>query len=351
MLALWTGVTDAQTIQLVNPSQPRGNDLVAIAGHGFGEQPGARVVSLVRRFVAETPTAAERACRMPIVHWSANRILALASCPPDAYVLAIRRATELVRAHASNEVPLTVGAMVPRAAGFVPGMPQLRHVHPELVLAGGYLDLYGDFPMPDPATDRVHVMRSLAGAAARVPPQVVATLEPVEIATPHLRVRVPASLEPGEYFLVYAKNPVQRSQRLRVLVRSIPPAEWELASALPGSQTVLARLASTVHQVGVERRELDVLGYGLGAQQTGVYVHLLSDAELADVLYNLRHKKDTGAPIRPALAAQVAVVSWSDTRVRLRHVSGRFPPGEFNLVVSVLSERWSSPIKVQFPAE
>jgi hypothetical protein len=47
----------------------------------------------------------------------------------------------------------------------------------------------------------------------------------------------------------------------------------------------------------------------------------------------------------------VAVVSWSDTRVRLRHVSGRFPEAGFNLVVSVLGERWSSPIKVQFPAE
>ena len=145
ILASWTGVTDAQTIQLVNPAQPRGNVVVAIAGHGFGGQPGARVVSLVRRVVAETPTASGHPCRMPTVHWSASRILVLASCPPDAYVLAIRGATESVRAHDSNEVPLTVGAMVPPAAGLVPGMPQLGRVHPELVLAGRYLDLYGDF--------------------------------------------------------------------------------------------------------------------------------------------------------------------------------------------------------------
>jgi hypothetical protein len=342
-------------IQFVNPADPLPGDLVAIAGTGFGDRPGPIVVLLVAWPLGSVLAGAEATCRLPIVDWSPNRIRVLASgCPSREYLLAIRDASseDWVRGQESNAVPLTIRVREgPPAVGVVRGKPQLRRVHPELALPGNVLDVYGDFPFPDPATDRLFLMKSLVGAAPTVPPQVIATLEPLELVRPYLRVRLPEELEPAEYFLVFAKNPVDRSNPLRLVVRSIQPARWEHVSALPGSKEVPFRLVGAVSHVGIERRQLDLLGLNLGSMPGGRGVLLVSATDLEHISWNLRHKDDSDAPLY-GIPASLTVVSWSDTRVRLDFGEGNpFPEGTFHLVVSTPGDRWSNSVTVRILPE
>src|SRR5688572_25855096 len=293
LIAWSVSTAHAQVIRMVNPATPSLDDLVTIAGFGFGDQPGRRVVALSwapdggGSFEAAAP-----GCRLPIVHWSDERILVLASgCVPRAYGLAIREDHGVGR-RLSNLMPLTFreteGPPPPAVFG---GTPRLERVHPALVEPDRVLDVYGDFPFPDPSIDRIAIMKSLKGAAPTVPPQVVATLTPFEMSRPHLRVRLPAAIEPGEYMLKFVKNPVDRSNSLRFVIRSTQPAEWEQSSHLTGSSPVDFRLAGVVRNVGLERRSLDLLGVNLGAQPRGT-VHWMTAANLDGVTWNLRHRDD-----------------------------------------------------------
>jgi hypothetical protein len=340
------GVAYAQTIQFVNPVDPVPGDLVAIVGHGFGDQPGLRVVSLSRDPERDHNfSGASPACNLPIVDWTENRIRVLATCEAREYSLAIRRA-DSSGGRLSNSVAITIRSGENAPPAVQGGKPHLLRVHPELVEPDRVLDVYGDFPFPDPATDRIAVMKSLRGAAARVPPQVVETLVPFDMMRPHLRVRLPRTIESGEYFLVLVKSPTDRSNPLRLIVRSTEPAEWEHASAHPGSSAVDFRLTNAVQNVGLERLQLDLLGLNLGSQPRGS-VHWMTASELDGVTWNLRHKDDSEARLHPVAPIPVNVVSWSDTRIRLEYLDrAEWPPGVFFLVISTPDGRWSNAVRV-----
>ncbi len=343
------GAAHAQTIQFVNPVDPAPGDLVAIVGHGFGDQPGLRVISLNwdpgrdHNFSGASP-----ACKLPIVDWTEGRIRVLAACEPRAYGLAIRRA-DASGGRLSNSVAIKIRSGNPAPPAVPGGQPHLVRVHPELVEPDRVLDVYGDFPFPDPATDRIAVMKSLRGASARVPPQVVETLVPFEMTRPHLRVRLPRKFEAGEYYLVFVKSQADRSNLLRLVVRSTEPADWEHASAHPGSSAVDFRLTGVVQNVGLERLQLDLLGLNLESQPRGV-VQWMTESQLEGVTWNLRHKDDAEARLHAVPPIPVNVVSWSDTRIRLEYLDrAQWPAGVFFLVISTSDGRWSNAVRVTVP--
>lgn len=322
------GALAAPVITSIDPPAPRLGDLVTITGTDFGSEAGASAVTLVRaaprsggNFEADT-----RRLPLPIVDWRADRILVLVrGVPAGSYSLAIReyplRAS--VRGRESNALTIALSVSPPDpppppvAGGLRPPMaPSLGLVHPELARPGDPLDLYGEFPSPDPSLDQVFLVPGTGVPAGQAPR--LTTLRVVEIFRPHARTHLPGpGLPAGEYFVSIGRELPFRSTARRIVVRSTTPADWEHESWLPGSRSVSWRLRAAVSKVGLEGRDVDVLGHHFGASQGQRAVMFDTEQGLEDVRFNLRHLGDPGAPIRPEHLAE-HVVLWSDTRIRVR---------------------------------
>ncbi|MCZ7625669.1 MAG: hypothetical protein M5R38_07330 [Candidatus Methylomirabilis sp.] len=210
-LLLATTVAWAARIDSAGPANVRAGQLVVIYGASFGTALGpssSRRVSLAP--VVGGPTGnfdpASPGCPVPIVDWREDRIVTLVTgCDPGEYRLAIWG-----RHRESNEVPLTVqGLSGPPAKGAVQGRGLIVRVHPELVSPGQFVDLYGDFPNPDPSNDEVILVPSddVKQQNPDIQKQWVLQPLPGELARQHMRVRLPTDgLAAGEFLLIPTKS-------------------------------------------------------------------------------------------------------------------------------------------------
>jgi hypothetical protein len=356
VLLLVADIGWAARIESVEPVDPLPDQLVVVNGTSFGPAPGPtgpRWISLAP-IVGGVSGNAEPACPVPIVDWSENRILILVSgCEPKEYRLAIRdsNSRDFVRARESNEVPLTVrGLSSPPAVGAVRGRGWIARVHPELASPGQLVDLYGDFPNPDPSNDEVILVPSdnVTQQNPDIRKQWVLQPLPGELAKQHIRVRLPADrLAAGEYLMIPAKRRGLSGNGKRVAIRSTEPAKWESKSQFRNVAVAPFRLVGIVKNVGIGAEELDVLGLNLGTMAGPRGLHLMSRQDLDNLEQNIRHKNDPQAPLH-GIPPSLPVTKWSDTRIRIR-VSEPFPAGEQFVIMSGASEAWSNPVLVRFP--
>lgn len=354
MLLLATNVGWAARIESAGPSNVWSGRLVVIYGTSFGPAPGPsspRRVSLAP--IVGGPSGnfepASPGCMVPIVDWTESRIVILVTgCGPREYRLAIWG-----RHRESNEVPLTVQEPLPPALpGDRPlGTARIARVHPELASPGQFVDLYGDFPNPDPGYDQVILVPS--GDVKQQNPTIqnhwVLQPMPGELVRQHMRVRLPADgLAAGEYLLEPAKKGRgPRGHGQRIVIRSTEPAAWESRSQFRNVVAAPFRLVGVVKQVGMGAEELDVLGLNLGSTAGLRGVHLMTKQDLDNLESDIRHKDDPMAPLH-GIPAALPVTRWSDTRVRVRNGGEPFPTGDF-FVIMGSSEGWSNPVHVIFP--
>jgi hypothetical protein len=349
----------APAITSIDPPAPRLGDLVTITGTDFGPEAGASGVTLIRAAPRSGGNfeADRRRLPLPIVDWRADRILVLMTgVAPGQYSLAIREypLRSSVKGRESNALTITVSFRPPDvppppvAGGQRPATaPSLTLIHPELARPGDTLDLYGDFPFPDPSLDRVFVVPGGGIPAGQVPPL---TLRVVEIFKPHARAHlIRDGLPAGEYWLSIGRELPFRSALRRIVVRSTTPAEWEHESWLPGSRSVSWRLRAAIAKVGLEGRDVDVLGHHFGATQERRAVMFDSDQGLEDVRFNLRHAGDPDAPIRPDHLPE-RVVFWSDSRIRVRLRQDAGDPAGMHATVRVPNPiRYSNAVRITPP--
>jgi hypothetical protein len=359
--AIWapTAQSAGARVTSVEPNhQPRIDDLLVLNGTGFGSEIGSRIVSLSRTSrdpgdLGRGGISGSSACYVPIVDWTDTRILLLMKgCPAGEYRLGAY--TRGGRQEFSVPLVLRREEPAPPVAGGE-GRRWITLVHPELARPGQLLDVYGDFPNPDPGTDRVFVQPGRMAAAANAPP---ATLRPIETFRPHIRARLPYNAPPGEYAVFVSKHNGIMSTGQRLIIRSTEPAAWEHVSALRYSRPVQFRLVGAVPYVGVERRQMDVLGLNLDMASRSGGVHILSDQELQNMISNLRHAGDSTAPLF-GIPAWLCAVAWSETKVRVEErqagsfsCGGNLPQGTFNVAIRQVidgKDRWSNAVRIRIP--
>lgn len=360
MLLLATDIGWAARIESAGPPNVWSGRLVVIYGTSFGPAPGpssSRRVSLAP--IVGGPSGnfepASPGCVVPIVDWSESRIVILVTgCGPREYRLAIWG-----RDRESNDVPLTVQEPPPPALlGDRPlGTGKIVRLHPELASPGSFVDLYGDFPNPDPVYDQVILVPSndVKQQNPDIRAQWVLQPLPGELWRQQIRVRLPADgLAAGEYLMIPVKKgagPLGHGQR--IVIRSTEPAVWESRSQFRNVATAPFRLVGVAKNVGMGAEELDVLGLNLGRERGRRGVHLLSKQDLDNLESDIRHQDDFDTPLH-GIPNPLSVTSWSDTRVRVffdKEEPGRdpFPTGDFFIIISNGSEGWSNPVHVIFP--
>lgn len=354
MLLLVADIGWAARIESAGPANVTPGRLVVIYGTSFGSPPGPsspRRISLAPIVGGSSGNfePASPGCPVPIVDWRDDRIVILVTgCSPREYRLAIWG-----RNRESNEVPLTVLSVSgPPAVGAVQDRGWIARVHPELASPGSFVDLYGDFPNPDPSYDQIILAPSNDVKQQNPTIQNHWVLQPLpgELARQHMRVRLPADgLAAGEYLLEPAKRgrgPLGYGQR--IVIRSTEPAAWESGSQFRNVAVAPFRLVGVVKQVGMGAEELDVLGLNLGAMAGPRGIHLLNRQDVDNLEQDIRHKNNPQAPLHGTPAA-LPVTRWSDTRVRVRNGNGSFPTGEFFVIMGGPSGEWSNPVHVVFP--
>lgn len=159
------------------------------------------------------------------------------------------------------------GLSGPPAAGAVQGRGLITRVHPELASPGQFVDLYGDFPHPDPSNDEVILVPGDKVIQQNPDIQKQWVLQPLpgELAKQYMRVRLPAEkLAAGEYLMIPAKRRGLSGNGKRVIIRSTEPTKWKSRSQFRNVAVAPFRLVIIVKNVGMEAAELDVLGLNLG---------------------------------------------------------------------------------------
>lgn len=364
LLATKVGWTQPKNprIESVDRVSPWVGQLVVLSGTSFGSAPGPagpRWMSLapvIRDAPGDSFGPAIPACPVPIVDWSESQILVLITgCSPGEYHVAIRDSSteDFVRARESNEVAISVSVPPPPARSAVPSdviRARINLVHPELASPGQLVDLYGDFPNPEPGYDEIILVPSDAVKQRndRIRQQVLSPL-PRELSRTHMRVRLPQDgVIAGEYLLVPAKRGTSISpEGERIVIRSTTPAAWESKSRFRGLPAVPFRLVTSV-RIG---ERLDVLGLNFGEQSPpGQGVHLMTALDLDNVESNFRSREDQ-MRVRAGIPPALPVHSWSDTRIRVASGGGAtFPAGSFFVIINDgASEGWSNAVGVTFP--
>lgn len=74
----------------------------------------------------------------------------------------------------------------------------------------------------------------------------------------------------------------------------------------------------------------------------------MSPQDLDNLEHDIRHKNDPQAPLHGTPAA-LSVTRWSDTRIRVRNDGRPFPTGDFFVIMSGASGKWSNPVHAVFP--
>jgi len=296
--------------------------VVRITGTGFGYSLGpGRVLNLERVLGGRVGnfTPSESPHRIPILDWHPTRILVLLTSSPqlvgDEYHLVIRDASSGDWRRLSNEFPVTVvpGSGVAPLPAREALKPYLRLIHPELARSGGDLDLYGDFPFPDPSLDKVILAPAGLLLADGIPSQ---ALRPVEISKPHVHARLPNDLPAGEYSVRVGRDEHFRSNGRRVIVRSTEPAPWEYNSELTqGFGPVPYRIVAALSNVGVEARCVDVLGIHFGPNRVHQSVVLGTRLDVQHADWNIQNR--LGHRVVHPIPAPRPIVFWSDTRIRI----------------------------------
>lgn len=308
----------------VTPTHAEPGELVTLGGTSFGPHPGPRLVRL--RNQAPTP-----GCFGSIVDWTDSRVVIQVphECQPGNYLIAIRRASELIHISESNEMPLVVDEATPappaapgQSSG--PGQPRIWSAHPRLVQPGKFVDIYGDLPNPEAATDRI-VLSPRGGMSVTTPPQALAPL-PHELLRSHVRVRLPASgLAAGEYLLTYVKNAQLKSNPYRIVVRSTEPGSWESNSQDTHGDVVDFRLMEVIKNIGWD---IHILGLNLESVKAPHQLLMLTQHDW-DQVAEWVTSNFAPLPVGPTIA------EWDETRIRIRveGMAGRFRINVWNSYV------------------
>ena len=316
------------TITSVTPESPRVGDLVVISGYQLApethteasEVAGVSIVASSTTSSSENfPSRASPPILIPVIQWRRDRILAVLQGPRltrGEYRLSISdlNSSDLARAVGSNQVRIVVrpslGTMRNRDEGPT-NMPKINRVHPALAMSRQTLDVYGDFPFPDPSTDEV-ILRPVGPVAVVFPgPNLnFRILRPTTITRNYFSVRLP-HLTAGEWTVTVRRRNVESAPE-RFFVRDVPPPSWERTSQLTGSAGVSGSLVAAVGNVGPNGQSVDLLGYGFGPNQH-LQVYIATTDQVEAIYDYVRHR----GRLRGDHPVGLHPTFWSDTRIRV----------------------------------